>query len=401
MVARSSVRSVNEALARLRSLDAQRPWVLDCVLAVAIFLAAAVSAGTPAPEYRPPDVTVYLLLALGAAPYAFRRRWPLPVMVVASIPVLALLALGYSSAVIGAALFLAAYTVAAYSDRLVTALGVGYAVVVMIVVAAVAPTAMGIAALVTNAALFTGAFALGRSAHVRRENVVLLQERAQLAEQARADEARHAVADERLRIAQELHDVLGHSLGVIALQAGVGAHVIDVDPAEAKASLEAISRTSRSSLAEVRRILGALRTDTGVRGYHPPPGLGALDALAAELTEAGLPVRIRVHGVPHRVPAALDLTGYRVVQEALTNVVRHAGPAHAEVTVRYDDRQVTVLVDDDGRGTTAWDGTTSGHGQLGMRERVAVWGGTLHTGPRPEGGYRVIATLPYETPEEP
>jgi len=392
---------VNEALERLRSLDAQRPWVLDCVLAVAIFLAAAASAATPAPQFRPPDMTVYVLIALGAAPYAFRRRWPLPVLVLASIPVLALLALGYSSAVIGAALFLAAYTVAAHSDRLVTALGVGYAVVVMIGVATVAPTAMGIAALVTNAALFAGAFALGRSAHFRRENVVLLQERAQLAEQARADEARRAVADERLRIAQELHDVLGHSLGVIALQAGVGAHVIDADPAEAKASLEAISRTSRASLAEVRRILGALRTETGERGYHPPPGLAALDALAGELTEAGLPVRIHVHGVPHGVPAALDLTGYRVVQEALTNVVRHAGPAEADVTVRYDHRQVTVQVDDNGRGTSARDGATSGHGQLGMRERAALWGGTLHTGPRPEGGYRVIATLPYETPEDP
>jgi len=392
---------VNAALARFRLLDAQRPWVLDGSLALAIFIAAAVSATTPAPEYRPPDTTVYVLIALGALPYAFRRRWPLPVLVLASIPVLALLALGYSSAVIGAALFLAAYTVAAHSDRRTTSLAVAYAVVVMVVVVMVAPTAMGIGAVVTNAALFTGAFALGRSAHVRRENVVLLQERAQLAEQARAEEARHAVSDERLRIAQELHDVLGHSLGVIALQAGVGAHVIDVDPEEAKASLEAISRTSRSSLAEVRRILGALRTDTGVTGYHPPPGLDALDALAAELTEAGLPVRIHVQGVPHQVPAALDLTGYRVVQEALTNVVRHAGPAQAEVTVRYDDRQVTLQVDDDGCGTTARASSSGGHGQLGMRERVAVWGGTLHTGPRPGGGYRVTATLPYETQEGP
>lgn len=388
-------------MARLRQLDAQRPWVLDCVLAVAIFVAAAASAATPSPEYRSPDATVYVLIALGAVPYTVRRRWPLPVMVLASIPVLALLALGYSSAVIGAALFLAAYTVAAYSDRRITSLAVGYAVVVMVVVVTVAPTARGIGAVVTNAALFTGAFALGRSAHVRRQNVALLQERAQLAEQARAEQARHAVADERLRIAQELHDVLGHSLGVIALQAGVGAHVIDVDPAEAKASLEAISRTSRSSLAEVRRILGALRTQTGERGYHPPLGLDALDALAAELTEAGLPVHVQVQGVPNQVPAALDLTGYRVVQEALTNVVRHAGPAQAEVTVRYEDRQVTVQVNDDGAGTTTQGSAPGGHGQLGMRERVAVWGGTLDTGPRPDGGYRVTATLPYEPQEGP
>ena len=394
---------MNAALARLRDLDSQRPWVLDCVLAVAIFVAAAVSAATPADQFRPPDAIVYVLIALGAAPYAGRRRWPFAVMVLASIPVVALLALGYSSAVIGAALFLAAYTVAAYSNRWVTALAVGYSVAVTVLVVAVAPEAMGIGAVVTNMALFIGAFALGRGAHVRRENVVLLQERAQLAEQARAEEARHAVADERLRIAQELHDVLGHSLGVIALQAGVGAHVIDVDPTEAKASLEAISRTSRSSLAEVRRILGALRTDTGATGYHPPPGLDALDTLAAGLTEAGLPVHTEILGTPNQVPAALGLTAYRVIQEALTNVVRHAGPAaQAQVTVRYDDRQVTLQVDDDGHAAPApAGGPRTGHGQLGMRERVAVWGGTLHTGPRPEGGYRVIATLPYEPQEAP
>jgi signal transduction histidine kinase len=390
---------VNEALARIRRLDAQRPWVLDAVLAVVIFVAAAASAATPAAQYRDPDAIVYVLIALSAAPYALRRRWPLAVLVLASIPVLALLALGYSSAVIGAALFLAAYTVAAHADSLVTALAIGYAALMMVLVAAVAPTAMGIAALVTNLALFTGAFALGRSAHVRRENVALLQERAQLAERARADEARQAVADERLRIAQELHDVLGHSLGVIALQSGVAAHVIDRDPAEAKASLVAISRTSRTSLAEVRRILGALRTDAGTTGYHPPPGLSALEALATELTEAGLPVRIHVHGVPDQVPAALDLTAYRVVQEALTNVVKHAGPARAEVTVRYEDGRVTVQVDDDGRGSAAQGQAPGGHGQLGMRERVAVWGGTLQTGPRPDGGYRVLATLPYEPQE--
>lgn len=390
---------MNAALARLRRLDAEFPWVLDCALALAILVAATISAANPTPQFRSPDATVYALIALGSLPYAARRRWPLAVLVLASIPVVALLALGYSSAVIGAALFLAAYTVAAYCDRRVTAVAAAYAVVVIAVVVAVAPGAMGVGAVVTNAALFTGAFALGRSAHVRRENVALLQERAQLAEQARAEEARHAVADERLRIAQELHDVLGHSLGVIALQAGVGAHVIDADPAEAKASLEAISRTSRSSLAEVRRILGKLRVDSGTAGYHPPLGLDALDALAAELTEAGLPVHVEVVGVPHQVPAALDLTGYRVVQEALTNVVRHAGAARADVTVRYEARTVTVQVDDDGRG--APNGSTGGHGQLGMRERVAVWGGTLHTGPRPGGGYRVTATLPYEPLEGP
>jgi signal transduction histidine kinase len=403
MTRRSSVRNVIAALSRLRSLDAERPWLADCVLAVAIFFAAGVAAATPDARYRPADATVYLLLVLGAVPYVARRRWPLACFVLASIPVAALLALGYSSAVIGAALFLAAYSVAAYSSGRVTALAGAYVVFVLMLLVAVAPEVMGPAAVVTNAALFTGAFALGRGAHARRDNVVLLRERSQLAETARAEEARHAVAAERLRIAQELHDVLGHSLGVIALQASVGAHVMDADPAEAKASLEAISATSRSSLAEVRRILGALRTDPGATCYHPPPGLDALDDLAAELTDAGLPVHVHLVGEPGQVPAALELTAYRVAQEALTNVLKHAGPgARAEVTVRYEPRQVTLQVDDDGRATIPSNGTPpTGHGQLGMRERVAVWGGTLHHGPRPGGGYRVSATLPYQTQEEP
>ena len=247
-----------------------------------------------------------MLIALGAAPYAFRRRWPLPVMVLASIPVLALLALGYSSAVIGAALFLAAYTVAAYSDRLVTSLAVGYAVVVLVVVAVVAPTAMGIAAVVTNAALFTGAFALGRSAHVRRENVLLLQERAQLAEQARSEEARHAVADERLRIAQELHDVLGHSLGVIALQAGVGAHVIDVDPAGgqgvARGDLPDQPLLAGRGPSDPRRPAHRHRAARAtIRHRGSPPSTPWL----RELTEAGLRFASTSTGTPQLVPAAL------------------------------------------------------------------------------------------------
>ena len=164
---------------------------------------------------------------------------------------------------IGAALFLAAYTVAAYSDRLVTALGVGYAVVVIVGRRRGGSDGHGDRGSGHQCSAVHRGLRAGAQRPRPPREVVLLQERAQLAEQARADEARHAVADERLRIAQELQDVLGHSLGVIALQAGVGAHVIDVDPAEAKASLEAISRTSRSSLAEVRRILGALRADDG------------------------------------------------------------------------------------------------------------------------------------------
>lgn len=399
--------------AQLREIDAQRPWALDTLLAALLFLGASLSATSPGPNERIPDATFSLLIAVGAAPYALRRRAPLPVLVLASVPVLALIALGYGSAVIGSGLFLAAYTVAAWSGARHTGVAAGYAVVLLAALAALAPRSMQLGELVTNAALFIGAFALGRSANDRRQNLALLHDRAALAEAARAERAGRAVADERLRIAQELHDVLAHSLGVIALQAGVGAHIIDADPAEAKASLVAIATTSRSSLTEVRRILGALRgqgtedcqgTESGQgdpASYHPPPGLDAVGDLAAELTAAGLPVTVHVEGQPTGVPAALGLTAYRLVQESLTNVVRHAGPARAEVTLRYEPGALVVAVVDDGRGwATATGRSTPGHGQLGMRERVAVWGGSLTTGASPGGGYTVSARLSYGKPDQ-
>ena len=387
---------MNTRWARLRDIDARRPWALDTLLALLLFLGASLSAISPSTQARPPDAALYVLLALGTVPYALRRRAPLAVLVLASVPVLAMIALGYGSAVIGSGLFLAAYTVAAWSSTRVTALAAGYVVVLLAAVTVLVPRAMQFGELATNAALFIGAFSLGRSASERRQNLALLHERAELAEKARLAETRHALADERLRIAQELHDVLAHSLGVIALQAGVGAHVIDVDPAEAKASLVAVAETSRSALTEVRRILGALRGQGDPATYHPPPGLDAVGDLAAELTAAGLPVSVHVEGSRNGIPAALDLTAYRLVQESLTNVLKHAGPARAEVTLRYEPGALVLEVVDDGPGPAATiEPATAGHGQLGMRERVSLWGGSLTAGPRPCGGYRVSARLPY------
>jgi signal transduction histidine kinase len=391
-----SVDQVTTAWARLRDLDATHPWALDVLLAVLLFIGAALSAAVPGPNVRSPEATLYVLLALGALPYALRRQAPLPVLVLASVPVLAVIALGYSSAVIGSGLFLATYTVAAWSGTRAAGLAAGYVLVLLAGVAILSPRSLQFGELATNAALFIGAFALGRSANNRRQNLALLQERAALTELARVEQARHVVADERLRIGQELHDVLAHSLGVIALQAGVGAHVIDVDPAEAKASLVAIAERSRSALADVRRILGALRSPGDPGTVHPPPGLDTVADLAAELTAAGLPVDVHIEGDRGGVPLALGLTAYRLVQESLTNVVKHAGPARAEVTLRYEPGVLLIEIVDDGIGAAA--GTvhvTPGHGQLGMRERVSVWGGSLATGPRSGGGYRVSARLPY------
>ena len=230
-------------------------------------------------------------------------------------------------------------------------------------------------------------------AHARTDCIGREVERAANAEHERDEEAKRAVADERLRIAQELHDVVAHSMGVIAVQAGVGAHVIDKDPAEAKKSLEAIASTSRSTLTEIRRLLGVLRADEN-GAYQPAPGLTDLDRLATDLDAAGVPVRLEINGTRDDVPPGVDLTAYRIVQEALTNVLKHAGPASASVLVGYQPGVVHLEIADNGRGVNGR-ATEGGHGLMGMRERVGVYGGTLVAGPAPGGGFRVVAELPY------
>jgi signal transduction histidine kinase len=221
-------------------------------------------------------------------------------------------------------------------------------------------------------------------------------------EREKEEEARRAVADERLHIARELHDVVAHSMGVIAVQASVGEHVIDDNPGEAKRALEAISGVSRSTLAEIRRMLGVLReTDEeegGSPAYAPAPGLSELDRLVREFDGAGIPVEVSYDGARVELPRGVDVTAYRIVQEALTNVMKHAGPAHATVVVRYERGALRLEIVDDGRGVNGRSEGRTGHGLVGMRERVAVYGGTLEAGPKTGGGFRVAARLPYEEP---
>ncbi len=188
-------------------------------------------------------------------------------------------------------------------------------------------------------------------------------------------------------------------MGVIAVQAGVGAHVIDKDPAEAKKSLEAISATSRSTLTEIRRLLGVLRDDE--RGaYQPAPGLADLDRLVADLGGAGLPVERRRSRAPSDdVPPGVDLTAYRIVQEALTNVLKHAGPAHARRARRLRARRASARDHRRRSRRQRPRRPSGGHGLLGMRERVGVYGGSLDAGPAPGGGFRVLAELPYQDAE--
>ncbi|MFD7665663.1 sensor histidine kinase [Streptomyces sp. NPDC059788] len=232
---------------------------------------------------------------------------------------------------------------------------------------------------------------------------LLSRERREHAVALRAQEVAEAVTAERLRIARELHDMVAHSIGVIAIQAGVGSRVIQTQPAQAREALRAIEATSRQTLSGLRRTLVSLRQDDRAATTSqqsplaPSPGLADLERLAAATADAGVRVDVRRSGEQRPVPAEIDLSAYRIVQEALTNVVRHAGTGRCRVAIDYGDEELSVEVVDDGRGATG-NGSAHGFGIIGMRERVALLGGHLSAGPRPEGGFRVTARLPLPAP---
>jgi signal transduction histidine kinase len=236
---------------------------------------------------------------------------------------------------------------------------------------------------------------LAEAVRARRAYVAELRDRAELAERTREEEARRRVDEERMRIARELHDVVSHSIGVISVQAGVAAHLLHRRPDKAAAAVAAIRQASDEALGELHAMLGVLRDrDDGRAPLAPAPGLAQLDSLVAQASGAGIKVEVAVEGEPRRLPPAVDLACYRVVQESLTNVVRHAGASSAAVTVTHHRGGVVVEVTDDGRGPDAPGTGGAGQGIAGMRERAHALGGTLEAGPRPEGGFRVQASLP-------
>ncbi len=372
------------------------PWLLDAVLGTVCTFASLVNlfeASNPEIRYADPDV-LGVVLALGcSAPFFFRRRAPVVTTLVSAASLVLLSTLEYPSNVPSQMLLVLVYTLGSHSEgvgRVVGFLGVEIGVGVVALVGIPDATTTN---LLVAGAFYASAYFFGSAMRNRRLYLEQIEQRTAIVAREHQEAAKRALADERLRIAEELHDVVAHSMGVIAVQAGVGAHVIDADPAEAKRSLDAISTTSRATLTEIRRLLGVLRAD-GDADYEPAPGLGDLDRLATDLDLAGLPVDVRIGGTRHDLPPGVDLTAYRIVQEALTNVLKHAGPATATVTVGYEPEAVCVEVIDDGRGVKG-PAPSGGHGLVGMRERVAVYGGTLETGPLAGGGFRVSARLPY------
>jgi signal transduction histidine kinase len=373
------------------------PWIFDSVLA-AVFLVSALTSTSGASanglDYDPRDVYAYGLILLATAPLCLRRRAPLLVVAVTTVTVAVYVLAGFNEGTLPLVVLVGAYTLGAYCPARQAIAGASLIAGVLLLLLVGHAHGFGVDDALGNAAFFAASGALGWSVQSRRLRLEALEQRADALQREQDEEARRAVADERLRIAQELHDVVAHSMSIIAVQAGAGMHVVDRDPDEAKKALENISATSRSTLTELRRLLGVLREGEEGAAYAPAPGLADLDRLVGEVADAGLPVAVDLDGDLSTVPPGVDFTAYRVVQEALTNVLKHAGPAEASVRVTNDSGRLSIEVTDDGRGVNGRAGS-AGHGLMGMRERVAVYGGTLDVGPRSGGGFRVAAELPY------
>ena len=373
------------ALERLRQTPA---WRIDAVLATFLVLTGLTTTNQIEAIYKPRDGVALALILVATLPYYVRRRAPLPVLVVSQTAIAALFVLDYHGGALPFVLAVGVYTVGAYRPLAEVVAAVVLQNVTFVVMVLADSAGFGVAQYLTSVPLYAATMLVGWTMQSRRLRFDAL-------EREQGESALRAAADERLRIAQELHDVVAHSLGVIAVQAGVGMHVIDTDPAEARRSLEHISRTSRSSLAEIRRVLGLVRAGEPSATYAPTPGLADLPQLVDEMAGAGLPVELSVAEDAVDLPPGVELAAFRIVQEALTNALRHSGGARATVRVEVAGGRLRVVVSDDGAGQNGGR-RPGGHGLVGMRERVAVYGGTLHVGPSAEGGFRVDAAIPYD-----
>ena len=340
------------------------------------------------------------LLALGATlPLLRRRERPLPAfgLVLAATAVIVAFSVPLQAPFEPfVALVVALYAVGAHGDDRQGVAGLallfaGFAVPGLVLVLA---GQQRVGDLVPGVVWLSAAWLIGRIVRGQRLRTLELEDLTAQLELEREERARTAVLYERARIARELHDVIGHNVSVMVVQAGAAGRVLAGDQPVVRRALETIGATGRETVDEMRRLLGILRRQDEEAALAPQPGLGALEGLLEQVREAGLPVELLVAGKVAQLPTSLDLTAYRIVQEALTNTLKHAGPATAQVTVRYGRGAVELEVVDDGRGHG--NGGGSGHGLIGMRERVLVYGGELEAGRRKGSGYRVRARLPVE-----
>lgn len=373
-------------------------------LAVAFFFLVMGLVGTmeigdaPTQFSREEDVFHIVFIVLMTVPLALRRVYPLPVFAIVLLSWIADRGLDYPETPAAAGVAITFYTIGAELERRRSFRIGGTAAV-----AVVGWAGVGVVLLesVPLAALFTSLIAtltpllLGREIHERRRRLEELEERAFRAEHEREERARQAVSDERARIARELHDVVAHQMTVMTLQAeGARRIASDADPRIAEA-LETIRHAGHEALAEMRRTVGLLRTTDDDPEIRPLPRLADVDELVEQIKAAGVPVEIDIQGDPRPLADGAELSAYRVVQESLTNALRHGGPnVTARVSIAYGENTLEVSITDDGRGSSTR--SDNGHGIIGMRERVTMLGGEFEAGPKQGGGFQVHATIPLE-----
>jgi signal transduction histidine kinase len=384
-----------------RGVGANRPLsrddLIDWSLAVAVAAAAVLQQLDCSCRVDPVGANIVILL-VATLPIGLRRRWPVGVFLVTASAALLHVLLGFTNQFpVTFAVVIATFSMASYAPWPLAVLG-GAAIALGLPVNFVVDWSnhghVSLEDIPYNYGLFGGAWVLGDN--LRRE-----RERVRRAERARADEeqrALDAVVEERARIARDLHDAVAHSLSVITLQAGAGRRVAIDRPERGRAALAAIEQLGRESVADMRRLVGLLRSQNGAE-MEPQPSLARLEGLVERVRATGLEVAVLTEGTPSVLPPGVDLSAYRIIQEALTNTLRHASASRAEVVVRYGSTGVEVEVTDDGRGPAAnghGHEVAAGHGLLGMRERVGMFGGELESGARAGGGFRVRAVLPVD-----
>lgn len=368
-------------------------WVLDIGLVLLVAAARLVQYGLDADDHDPPVAEAFVapIVVLCALPLIVRRQFPFGVLRAVGAGELGLLVLNLHGVPI--ALLIALYTVAESSEQRRSLTALVFMVAATIVAVAVFIATPSLVLMVGLSLVM--AWSLGALQSARRRYAAESRRRLESLERERGTRAQLAVAEERSRIARELHDVVAHGVSVMTMHAAGARLALGDDPARADQAMEEVERTGRRSLSELRRLLGLLDREAASAELAPQPGLARLDDLLDQFRRAELLIEVEVHGEPRELPPGVDLSAFRIIQEALTNVVKHAGHVPVTVTLRYRDESLGLEVLNRGNGDiSAVSGNGTGRGLIGMRERVALLGGAFHAGPEPDGRFRVQCELP-------
>jgi signal transduction histidine kinase len=392
------MRQVSTTVAAVRDAIRRHPWWSDSLLALILTVIAVGSTVVARTRYGfAVPVLAAIVVLFTTVPIALRRYRPVAVLAT-TVTAETLLLIFSRESQVPLGVIVALYTVAARCERRVSVRAAAW-VALPITVGVIVNNGPHAGRVIPELAVFAIAWVVGDNLRTRRAYLAELEARAARLEREREEKAERAVIEERTRIARELHDVIAHNVSVMVVQASAGEEVFDEDPDRARESLTAVSSTGRAALAELRRLLGVIRAEdesAGEVSYTPQPGIEYLDELVRQVRETGLPVEVSVIGEPRQLPEGVGLCAYRIIQEALTNTLKHAHASAAHVNVRYVSDALELQVLDDGRGSSAVNGEAAGHGLIGMRERVALFGGELTVSPRAGRGYEVRARLPLE-----